>query len=75
MRFNLDNGTEVATTADACTGWSGQGRDGYGRKIRTHYVAHVHGRARRVYLCQYGATGAYYVNVKGAHVYLRPVAF
>lgn len=75
MRFKLDNGQEVTTTEDACKGWSGQDRDGYGRKIRTHYMATVQGRARRVYLCQYGMTGAYYVNVKGAHVYIRPFAF
>ena len=74
MRFNLDNGTEVATTDDG-TQWSGLDAQGYGRRIRTSYTATVEGRARRVYLCQYGFSGSYYVNVKGAHVYLRPVAF
>jgi len=74
MRFNLDNGQEVTTTDDGAR-WSGMNAQGYGRRIRTSYTATVEGRARRVYLCQYGMTGSYYVNVKGTHVYVRPVAF
>jgi hypothetical protein len=72
MRFTLDNGTEVATTDDG-TQWSGLDAQGYGRKIRTSYTATVEGRARRVYLCQYGFSGSYYVKVKGVTVYVRPV--
>jgi len=49
--------------------WRGQGADGYGSRIRTSYVVTCpDGRTRRVYVCQYGATGAYYVNVRGARV-------
>ena len=72
MRFNLDNGTEVATMNDGTT-WSGINAQGYGRKIRTSYTATVEGRARRVYLCQYGFSGSYYVKVQGVTVYVRPI--
>jgi hypothetical protein len=49
--------------------WTGQGADGYGSRIRTSYtVACPDGRTRRVYVCQHGASGAYYVNVKGQRV-------
>jgi hypothetical protein len=75
MQFTLDNGTPITTTDDGTTRWPGQNAQGYGRKIRTAYTATVEGRARRVYLCIFGATGSYYVKVKGTTVYVRPVAF
>ena len=75
MRFNLDNGTEVATTDDGTTRWPGQNAQGYGRRIRTSYTALVGGRARRVYLCIFGMTGSYYVKVKGVTVFVRPIGY
>lgn len=48
--------------------WRGQGANGYGSRIRTSYTVRWHGYWRRVYVCQYGATGAYYVNVKGDRI-------
>lgn len=49
--------------------WTGMRRNGCGSRVRTGYtVACPDGRVRRVYVCQWGATGAYYVNVKGERV-------
>ncbi len=74
MRFQLDNGTPLTTTDDS-TQWSGMNAQGYGRRIRTSYTVVVEDRARRVYLARFGATGSYYVKVKGTNVYVRPVGY
>jgi len=67
--FYLDGAALVAR--DDGAPWRGQGADGYGSRIRTGYtVACPDGRTRRVYVCQWGATGSYYVNVKGQRVVL-----
>lgn len=74
MEFKLDNGTPLTTTNDG-TRWSGMNAQGYGRRIRTSYSVTLEGRARRVYLAQFGITGSYYVKVRGVNVYVRPVGY
>jgi hypothetical protein len=53
--------------------WTGVNGYGYGSRIRTSYTVRWNGRWRRVYVCQWGATGAYYINVKGDRVTLSTV--
>lgn len=43
----------------------GQGKDGYGRKISTDYMAVSNGVTRRVYCCQYSNAGTCYVIIDG----------
>ena len=61
-------GVDPLPMRDDLSPWRGQRADGYGSRIRTSYTVEWAGRWRRVYVCQYGATGAYYVNVKGQRI-------
>lgn len=45
---------------------AGRTVSGYGCKLPTPYMVQVHGRWRRVYVCQYGNAGTAYIGKPGA---------
>jgi hypothetical protein len=61
-------GVDALDMRDDGAPWRGQGVYGYGSRIRTSYTVNALGRWRRVYVCQWGATGAYYINAKGDRI-------
>jgi hypothetical protein len=51
----------------------GQGLHGYGNKISSDYMAHVNGRAYRVYCTCYSNVASYYIVSKGEKLFVRDI--
>jgi hypothetical protein len=55
--------------------YPGQGKDGYGRKISSRYIAKVDGKWYRVYLTQISNAGSFWVVVRKVKYHLHDSAF
>lgn len=72
VKYLLDLYPDVTFTKETVEDWRrGIGADGYGKKIKSDYMAQIGPRKHRVYIIQYSNAGTAYVLIRNEMYIVR----